>query len=172
MIAGYTNMRFQLSWIGVLYLIALIGPNIIWTRNKPKDYEDYVVRENPVLRSLERTGETLVTCTALILVGNGVLPLTARSLWLLASVVLMVLYELFWLRYFRSPRTMGDFYSGFLGIPVPGASLPVAAFLLLAIYDRNILLGVSVLILAVGHIGIHLQHYRAFQRGPGDDAEE
>lgn len=159
-------MRFQLSWIGVIYLIALIGPNLIWTRNKPKDYEDYVVRENTLLRSLERTGETLVTCTALIFTGSRLLPLTMNSLWLLASVILMVMYELFWLRYFRSEKTMADFYTGFCGVPLAGATLPVAAFLLLAVYDRNILLGVSALILAVGHIGIHLQHYRALQRGP------
>lgn len=154
-------MQLKLSWVGLVYLLALIGPNLIWTRNKPEDYEDYVTRENRFLRALERTGETLVTCTALIFTGSRVLPLTARSLWLAGSVVLLVLYELFWLRYFRSGKTMADFYGPFLGLPAAGAILPVAAFLLLAIWDRNLLLGVSVLILAVGHVGIHLAHARA-----------
>ena len=53
---------------------------------------------------------------------------------------------------------MADFYRSILGIPVAGATLPVIAFMLLAVYGRNIALGASVLILGIGHIGIHLMH--------------
>ena len=53
---------------------------------------------------------------------------------------------------------MKDFYSGILGIPVAGATLPVLSFMLLAIYGKNILLGAAVVILGIGHIGIHLMH--------------
>jgi len=53
---------------------------------------------------------------------------------------------------------MVDMYSSFLGIPVAGASLPVAAFLLLGIYFKDIFLIVSTIILGIGHIGIHLNH--------------
>lgn len=77
---------------------------------------------------------------------------------LIFLVMLMVLYEIYWIRYFKSEKNMEDFYSGILGIPVAGATLPVMAFLLLAIYGKNIVLGVSVLILGIGHIGIHLMH--------------
>lgn len=72
----------------------------------------------------------------------------------------MVLYECWWIRYFRSNRTLSDFYSSFLGVPVAGATLPVIAFLLLGIYGKVIWLIVSVIILGIGHIGIHLQHRR------------
>ena len=53
---------------------------------------------------------------------------------------------------------MGDFYSSFFGIPVAGATLPVAAFFLLGVYGRNILMLLSTIILGIGHIGIHLAH--------------
>ena len=53
---------------------------------------------------------------------------------------------------------MKDFYSSFLGVPVAGATLPVAAFFLLGIYGCNIFLLTAVIILGIGHIGIHLQH--------------
>ena len=76
------------------------------------------------------------------------------------SFALMVLYEIFWIRYFKSEKTMEDFYSSILGIPVAGATLPVLAFLLLAVYGKNIVLGVTVFILGIGHIGIHLMHRR------------
>ena len=34
------------------------------------------------------------------------------------------------------------------------------SFLLLAVYGKNLVLGVAVLILGIGHIGIHLMHKR------------
>lgn len=73
----------------------------------------------------------------------------------------MALYELWWLRYFKSPREERDFYSSLLGIPVAGATLPVLAFLLLGIYGKVLWMLLSALILAVGHIGIHLQYRQA-----------
>jgi hypothetical protein len=75
----------------------------------------------------------------------------------------MIPYEVFWTRYFRSEKTMKDFYSSILGIPVAGATLPVLAFLLLAIYGKNIILGIAVVILGIGHIGIHLMHRREIE---------
>ena len=70
----------------------------------------------------------------------------------------MILYEIYWIRYFKSEKTMQDMYSSILGIPVAGATLPVIAFFLLGIYGKNIPLIVSVIILGIGHIGIHLEH--------------
>ena len=53
---------------------------------------------------------------------------------------------------------MLDFYSSLFGVPVAGATLPVAAFILLAIYGKNVVLGAAVVVLGTGHIGIHLMH--------------
>lgn len=72
--------------------------------------------------------------------------------------MLMILYETYWVRYFKSEKTMADFYRSLLSIPVAGAILPVAAFMLLGVYGRNIFMIISVIILGVGHIGIHWQH--------------
>ena len=61
---------------------------------------------------------------------------------------------------------MKDLYSSILGIPVAGATLPVLAFMLLAVYGKNIFLAAAVLILGIGHIGIHLMHRKeALQKG-------
>ncbi len=67
------------------------------------------------------------------------------------------LYEAAWVRYFLKPA-LKNFYKSFLLIPLPLASLPVSAFLLLGIYGKVIWLIISALILGVGHIGIHIQH--------------
>lgn len=153
-------MRFGFSYVGLIYLMMLTAPNLLWTRNRPKDYARYAARESRVLRVLERAGEAMVTCAALVFADFNLRPWTAWSWWLVASFALMLLYEVFWLRYFRSEKTMGDFCASLLGVPVAGATLPVAAFLLLAVYGRNCILGIGALILGVGHVGIHLAHKR------------
>ena len=151
-------MQFGFSYVGLVFLVMLMVPNIIWTKNQPKDYERYVGNENKVLLTLERIGEVLVSCVALIFSDFNWKPWSGWSWWLITAFALMILYEIFWIRYFRSERTMQDFYSSLLGIPVAGATLPVLAFLLLAVYGKNPVLGAAVLILGVGHIGIHLAH--------------
>ena len=156
-------MHFGFSYVGLVYLVMLMLPNLIWTKNQPTDYEKYARNENKVLLAFVRIGEVLVSCFSLIFSDFNIKPWSPWSWWLVVSFVLMILYEVFWMRYFRSEKTMKDFYSSILGIPVAGATLPVLAFLLLAIYGKNIILGIAVVILGIGHIGIHLMHRREIE---------
>lgn len=153
-------MSFGFSYVGLIWLIMLFAPNLIWTKNKPKDYEEYVHKENKVLLIFERLGQVTVTPVALIFSDFNY---KGWNFWLPVlglSFLCMALYELFWLRYFKSEKTMKDFYRSLCGIPVAGATLPVIAFTLLGIYGGNMLMLIGSIILGVGHIGIHLQHRR------------
>lgn len=109
----------------------LVIPNIIWSKAKPKNYEAYAKNENKVLLVFERVGEILVTCIALIFTDFNITEWSVSSLLLIIAFILMVLYEIYWIKYFKSDRTMQDMYSSLIGIPVAGATLPVFAFLLL-----------------------------------------
>lgn len=151
--------HFGFSYVGLIYLLMLFIPNIIWTKNKPKDYDKYVQNENKILQMIERFGEGLVCCIALIFSDFNIRLQSSWSIWLLVSFLMMLLYEIYWIRYFKSEKSMLDFYRSICRIPVPGATLPVCAFLLLGIYGRNIFLILSVIVLGIGHIGIHLGHY-------------
>jgi len=165
-------MHFGFSYVGVIILLMLYLPNILWTKRKPKDYDYYAKRENRVLLFFERVGE--VAISALILVFedfNFHLPLSRLPLLILAFV-LMLLYELYWLRYFRSDKEMVDFYRPFLGIPVPGASLPVVAVLLIALYGSNPFLLAAGAILGVGHIGIHAIHYKETKKNTDPEGSD
>ncbi len=152
------NIHFGFSYIGLIYLLMLYIPNIIWSKNLPKDYEKYVKNENKVLLTLERIGEVLVTVAAPIFKDFNINNISYWSILLLVSFLLMILYEIYWIRYFKSNRTMKDMYSSILGIPVAGATLPVLSFFLLGIYGKNIFLIISIIILGIGHIGIHVNH--------------
>ena len=157
--------HFGFSYVGLLFLLALLIPNLFWTRNKPRDYD--TSGENRLLLMLERVGQAWVTCGALVCRDLNWRPWTAWSWWLVGAAALMVLYEVWWLRYFRGEKTMRDFTAGLLGIPVAGATLPVLAFLLLSVYGRVAWLALGTVLLGVGHIGIHLKHRQEAGRVEG-----
>ena len=152
------DIHFGFSYIGFIFLLMLMIPNIIWNKNQPKDYEKYVKNENKVLLTFERIGEMLVTCISLIFNDFNINKISNWTIILLIAFILMILYEIYWIRYFKSNRTMKDMYSSLLGIPVAGATLPIFAFLLLGIYGKNVFLIIATIILGIGHIGIHLNH--------------
>lgn len=150
--------HFGFSYVGLIFLLMLFIPNILWTKKMPEGYT--AEGENRVLRSFERMGEALVCCCALIFSDFNLHKLTVWTWWLVGAFLLMILYEIWWIRYFRSERKLSNFYSSILGIPVAGATLPVLAFFLLGIYGKVIWMIISVLILGIGHIGIHWEHYK------------
>lgn len=144
------------AYIGLIFLLMLFIPNMIWTRKKPQGY--IPDNENKVLLFLERIGQALTTVCVLIFDDFNLHGWSNWSWWLIAAFMLMTMYELWWVRYFRSERKLSDFYSSFLGVPLAGSTLPVISFFLLGIYGRVIWLLIAVMILGIGHIGIHMQH--------------
>ncbi|BBF43514.1 hypothetical protein lbkm_2202 [Lachnospiraceae bacterium KM106-2] len=148
--------RFGFSYIGLLFLILLFLPNIFWTKRKPDGYE--ATKENKILLAMERVGQVSVTTLVLICGNLNLRKWSWWSLWLVAAIVWILLYEYWWIRYFRSERKLSDFYSSLFMIPVGGATLPILAFLCLSMYGRLIVLLTATIILGIGHIGIHLQH--------------
>jgi len=156
--------QFGFSYVGLAYLLMLFIPNIIWTKNQPVDYGQYVKQENRLLQLFEKIGEVLVCCVVLIFKDFNVRFDSAWCVWLILSFVLMLLYEYYWIRYFKSKKQMSDFYTSVLGIPVAGATLPVCAFFLLGVYGCNAFLMIATIVLGIGHIGIHWQHYKSIAK--------
>ncbi len=151
-------MNLGFSYVGAIFLLMLFVPNLLWAKNRPKDYDQYAANENRLLLLLERVGEVMVTCCLLIFSDFNIHDFSVRLFWLAAAGVLMLMYEIYWIRYFKSEKTMRDFYRSLCGIPVAGATLPVAACAFIAIYGHSPLLIISDIILGMGHIGIHLNH--------------
>lgn len=153
-------MHFGFSYIGLLFILLLMVPNLFWTKNQPVNYDKYVGNENKVLLVLERVGEVCVTTILLIFKDFNY---HGFSIWFLLAFVLMLLYEGYWICYFRSKRTMKDFYSSYCGIPLAGASLPVCASFFLSIYGSNPILSIASIVLGIGHIGIHYNHKKEIE---------
>jgi hypothetical protein len=134
-------------------MLALMIPNIIWVWHKPKDCNKS--GENRVLLIFEKIGQVLCTIALLFFSDTNPNGFKPWSAWLIVSALLMVLYECFWIRFFHGKHTINDFYRPFLGVPIPGATLPAVAFLFLSVYGQLIWLMVASVIFGIGHIGIH-----------------
>lgn len=158
------NMHFGFSYVGLIYLLMLFIPNGFWAKFPPAGYDKIAKNENKILGFLERIGEVLVTAIVLIFSDFNI-----RFTWwaaiLAVSFLFMILYEIYWIRYFKSERRLQNFYTGICGIPLAGATLPVIAFFLLGIYGCNIFMLVSTVILGIGHIGIHYGHWKECNDG-------
>lgn len=165
--ANESPYRLGFCISGLVFLFMLFLPNMIWARKgKPEGYEEHAGKENKILLLLERIGEVTVSAALLIFISIDphikVLPegvyFEWKILFWIAAFVLMILYECYWIRYFKSPRLMKDFYTSFAGFPVAGATLPVIAVLLLGFYSGNLILICADVVLGIGHIGIHMTH--------------
>ena len=103
-------MNFGFSYVGLIFLVMLMVPNLLWTKNQPENYEKYSKNENKILQILERIGEAAVSCLILIFSDFNIKKPLLWLMWLALAFVLMLMYEAYWVRYFRSEKTMNDFW--------------------------------------------------------------
>jgi hypothetical protein len=150
---------FRFSPLGTAYLAMLFVPNLLWAGRRSRRANPGEPKENALLLTLERVGQAGTTIAALVLPANQT-PGPVRLTCLAVSLLAMALYELSWLRYFGGAETTVNLYRSLGPIPMPLATLPVLGFILLALYEVHPYLLAGVLILGVGHIGVHGQHAR------------
>ncbi|MBD5559682.1 MAG: hypothetical protein HDQ87_04900 [Clostridia bacterium] len=154
--SSWFQLKVGFSAVGLVFLLCLFVPNILfacqdtaWQQTMPEPVS---------LLIPERVGQVLV---CLLVLSDGRLQwpqaLTAR-VWLMAAAgICMALYLAAWVRYFGSPAE-STFYESFLGLPLPLATLPVAAAVLLGIYARSFWLVLAACVFGYGHVGIHIWH--------------
>ena len=160
------HFSFGFGYVGLIFLLMLFIPNIIWMKFKPIGYENYVQKENKVLGIFEKIGEAgavvlllfFTDCNFKVFKIKSDLNVSFLDFYLILVLILMIFYEIYWIRYFRSSRTMKDFYRGIIGIPLAGAVIPVLSVFILGVYSRNIAIIAVAVILGIGHIGIHYGH--------------
>ncbi len=148
--------HFGFSYIGLIALLMLFIPNLFWIRQKPADYDDS--DENKLLLAFERIGQVSSVPVALIFSVFNPQLTSPRSIQLFRPPCYAVLQNFAGFVVFR--RT---WCCQFLSKSVwyPGSACRFAClFLCLGIYGKVVWMIPSVVILGVGHIGIHLQHLK------------
>lgn len=155
-------MDFGFSYIGCIFLLMLYVPNVISIKRLSDGWRQLQEKEDRILHLLERVGEVGLTML-LPVTKNLNVKLNLWLIWLAAAFAVMVLYEIWWYRYFKSRRRAEDLLSGMFSVPVAGASLPAIALALLAIYGKSLHVMLFVIPFAVGHIKIFLQHKKELE---------
>ena len=74
------------SYVGLIFMIMLMVPNIIWAKNQPQGYT--AENENKVLAVFERIGEVLATCCALVF-AFFLLGIYGKVIWMLIACVIL-----------------------------------------------------------------------------------
>lgn len=126
-----------------------------------------MLQENKLLLWLERVGQVLTTACLLLCADTNIGKGNGSIVWLVAAGLLMVLYEVCWVRYFKGGHTMADLYGPFLGISTPLATLPVVAVLALGLYAQSVTFLFAAIMLGIGHVGIHMQYVQAMRQRKG-----
>ena len=78
-------MHFGFSYVGLVFLVMLFVPNLLWTKHQPKDYAQYASKENKILLALERIGEVTVTALVPVFRDFNVQGRDLRLLWLIGD---------------------------------------------------------------------------------------
>lgn len=63
-------MTFGFSYVGLIFLILLFVPNLIWTKNRPKDYDQYACNENKILLGVYGKSLLLLAATGILGIGH------------------------------------------------------------------------------------------------------
>lgn len=142
----------EFSLLGLVYVLLLLVPNLLWFKNHSISQK----KENKVFVLLEKSGQIMVIFCLLFFSNTTFTLHSMWTLWLAFSLFFMILYLIWWIRYFKSEQTEEDLVRPFLGIPLAGAVLPLISFILLGIYANSLPLIISAIIFGIGHIGVHL----------------
>lgn len=152
-------MELGFSVIGLGMLVMLLVPNILWARKAPRGYVVAARGERRSLKVLERTGQVAVSASAVMFTCPQGFSLP-WLLWLVPALASMVAYEAAWVRHLGGTPTIRTMYQPLGPIPMPLATLPVAAFALYGIWQQSPVTLIATGLLGLGHIGIHLDHLR------------
>lgn len=134
------------SLLGLAVSLAIFLPNLLLIPfpPRPKLESPAVPR---VLLVFERAGQALcMTVPAITATGA-----TAWG-WAVPVALAVLAYGALWIRYLRRGRPASALSDTVLGIPVPMALAPVAAFLGTAAWLQNPWIALAAVVLAVGHI--------------------
>lgn len=148
--------KIGFSYIGFIYVMLLMIPNVIWAIKDSNLFNN--IKENKLLSFLEKTGQILIIIMLLTFLDFNLQELSFWYIWLIMSSIFMIMYECWWIRYFKSKNKKQDFYSNFIGIPLPGAVLPIISFLFLGIYGKSIIFIIITIVFAISHIGLHINN--------------
>jgi hypothetical protein len=142
----------------LIITILVLIPNIFFALKKPANKPSNLPKEPLVLTIIENIGRYGVFVIPLFykIDLSGVLEIVAIA----AMALMLLLYYVCWMRYFKSGSDFKWMFLPFMKIPVPLAISPVIYFTLSSVILHSIPMLIFSILLAAGHIPISWRQYK------------
>ena len=143
------NTKLGFSWLGLIIFILPMIINIIYAIFPPVTEGAVQGSANKYIELIEQCTRILYMISLVILVSKK--EINFKSLWLVLAIIFLVLYYIVWIRYFIGGRDIALLSKSFLLIPIPLAIFPVLYFIFSALWLRNYLAVIIMIIFGIAH---------------------
>lgn len=145
------------SLIGSIMVTVILVPNFLLLAFPPRDIPE--IKAPGIIYSLtERIGQ--ICCIFLLIVSEIKFETTPINIWFILMTICTVIYYGLWIRFYVHGRSFLVLFKSLGVIPIPMAIFPVLAFGFAAIWGKSIWIGISVILLAIGHFTVSWNTYK------------
>ncbi|MNZ94644.1 hypothetical protein D3C78_1137580 [compost metagenome] len=150
------------SLLGTAIAIVILLPSIIFLIKFPPGHAAEEASKLPkTFGALEKIGQA--GCIISLVISKDFFVMEQANFFTLLMIVCLVLYYALWIAYAMKGGDFSMMLKPLLFIPIPGAVLPVCAFVFAALWGQCWWLGISAIILAAGHCAISWENYKRIQ---------
>ncbi|SDF47463.1 hypothetical protein SAMN04488542_11185 [Fontibacillus panacisegetis] len=147
------------SIIGTIIAVVILLPSIIFfIKFPPRHAAEEKSKLPKIFELLEKIGQ--MGCIVSLVISKDFFLIEKANYFTMLMVICIALYYALWIAYAIKDGEFSVMLKPLLFIPIPGAVLPVCAFVFAALWGQCIWLGASAIILAVGHCTISWESYR------------
>lgn len=142
-------MKFGFSYIGLIIFILPMLINIVYFILPPINGEQEQENNNKFLEMIEQGSRVIFAVLICILINNT--QLNYRSCLLYLSILFLILYYIVWIRYFINGRDVKMLGKRFFFVPMPLAVFPVLYFLFAALWMKNYIAALIMIVFGIAH---------------------
>ncbi len=146
------------STIGLLIAAMIFAPNLLFIAFSPKNIPPGIKDAGLLFTIIERIGQA--GCMVLLVISKDNFEAASLDVWFFLMMICVAAYYCLWIRYFVRGRDFSLLFKPLGFIPIPMAVFPVLAFSFAAIWGKSVWIGVSAILLAIGHFANSWNNYK------------
>ena len=150
------------SFVGTVLAILLLSPSILFFIKFPTHMPQNNKPVPKIFDILEKLGQA--GCIISLIISRDFFLLSHFNIFMALMISCIILYYSLWIMTFKKGGDFSIMLRPFGFIPIPGAVLPVCAFVFAALWGKCLWLGASALFLAVGHCVVTWNSYVQMER--------
>lgn len=146
------DMKFKFSILGVIIFMLPMLINIVYFMVPTPDAPKVELTHYKWVEMVEQITRVLYAGVICILVSSQ--KINYKSIYLYVGIVFLILYYIVWMRYFLGGMDRELLAKSFLGVPLPLAIFPVLYFICSALWLKNYIAVVIMIIFGIAHYSV------------------